>query len=1732
VINTRRMLHLYLRPSPALLALLLCVGKAGAIEFTTDTLINSSQHAGEPIIVTGCTLTIDCSSGPASYSSLLVRGSGVVRPRWTGLTIGVGGNVTVEAGSRIDATGQGFVSRSGPGHGDFNAGNGATHGGCGGANGIWAYDSVTDPSEVGSGGGPNGNDGWLGGSGGGGIWLTVGGACTMDGTVSADGVGPANAGGGAGGTVSIRTATLAGSGSIRANGGTPDVSALPAGLVAGGGGGGRVAVVWDAGTFNGSMQARGGKGVQDASPVNGGPGTVYNRQTGAEHDSVTFDNGTWTGTTMHRSISLPTADLAIASATLLFDCAAGALIVHHMDLTNGATMTCPTNDGHGLQIVAGGNLTVSDGCAIDVSGTGFPNRSGSGRGDFNAGNGATHGGSGSGNTTWVYDSITSPSEYGSGGGPNNNDGWLGGHGGGLASIQVAGACTVDGAVRADGAGPANAGAGAGGSLNLSVGSLTGHGLISANGGTPDTSALPAGWAAGGGGGGRIALSYTTMAFAGSMQSRGGHGLRDGVAMVGGPGSIYIRKVDATTATLLFDNGPAAGPVRQPVFAMADTDMTVRGALMTLSAGGGGLSVRNLTVDAGTVMDTLQATANGLQITVVQDLTIGAEATLDVTGQGYVSRSGNGHGDFNAGNGATHGGSGAGNGYWAYDSITNPGDHGSGGGPNGNDGWLGGAGGGLVQLLVPGTLALAGAVHADGVGPLYAGGGAGGSVNIAAGTLSGDGIITADGGSPDLAGLPDGWSAGGGGGGRIALAFSTTSFTGRLSAKGGIGSVGASPADGGPGSIYTHQAGADTANLLFENGTHVGPVMQPVFSMVDTDVVVHGALMTLSAGVGGLSVRNLTVDAGSVFTSLQATSNGLQISTAQNLTVGPTSAFDVSGRGYSSRSGSGHGDFNAGNGATHGGSGAANSYWAYDSITDPSDHGSGGGSNSNDGWPGGTGGGRMLLQVAGTLQVVGLLAADGAGPANAGGGAGGSINITAGALSGSGTIRANGGSPITASLPAGWRAGGGGGGRIAMSYGTLTFGGTVQALGGQGLQDGVAQNGGPGSVYTRQSGAGFGSVTFDNGLYAGPVYQPAIDMPDADVVLRNALVTSSPDAGGSSFRSLLVDAGSKINCQATSGPGILIHVGQNCTIAAGGAIDVTGLGYGSRQGPGYGAYNTGSGAAHGGGGGGNGRATYGSLSWPNDFGSGGGPNQGDVILGSSGGGLVALTVLGTLTLNGGILADGAPASCSGAGSGGSVRIACQALTGTGVISARGGSTENAAHPELNAGGGGGGRIAIRQQPAPHFPGGTVTVSGGAGVNGWNGLDGTIYWGETWSQPDFALVQADAAFEWHADGTGTAHVTLTNNGLSASPATTVGAYTGVPGHAGTVALGAASAASLPSFGSIRLDVPVISGVRVTQLYLVADPGNAFAEGREDNNTVTVNVARTDTSVYAPDRTGVITTTTVLKAYLKRLTDNAWVEGRPVSFLITGVQVGSANTDAGGQAVCSWVISAGPASRTIRASFDGDATYNPSSGTATLTAQTVATKVYVVDRTAKVKSYVVLKAYLYLLNNTPVGGKLMTVKLDGSALGTDTTRPAGYVQLGYTVPEGVGAGTRTIRGEWAGDGGYTATANNGKLTVTKGDLYVWPYVRSGKRGTSHPLQAYVRSLPDYLIQPGKGITFSVNGTPIGTAASAADGWATTTWAIPAAEPTGAHTATAEFSGDAWYKPVTATASFNVVP
>ncbi len=166
-------------------------------------------------------------------------------------------NLTVAAGSVIDANGKGYAggitknAGSGPGGGGGNNGNGAGGGGYGGVGGTYAaaapggvtYGSATSPVDPGSGGG--GSDVGAGANGGGYIRLDVAGQLLVNGTIRANGNSAANwrAAAGSGGGILITCQTIAATNGLisadagNGNGNKTDIS--------GGGGGGRVSILYD-----------------------------------------------------------------------------------------------------------------------------------------------------------------------------------------------------------------------------------------------------------------------------------------------------------------------------------------------------------------------------------------------------------------------------------------------------------------------------------------------------------------------------------------------------------------------------------------------------------------------------------------------------------------------------------------------------------------------------------------------------------------------------------------------------------------------------------------------------------------------------------------------------------------------------------------------------------------------------------------------------------------------------------------------------------------------------------------------------------------------------------------------------------------------------------------------------------------------------------------------------------------------------------------------------------------------------------------------------------------------------------------------------------------------------------------------------------------------------------------------------------------------------------------------
>jgi hypothetical protein len=203
----------------------------------------------------------------------------------------------------------------------------------------------------------------------------------------------------------------------------------------------------------------------------------------------------------------------------------------------------------------GGSLTIGASATVDVRRCGFYPGQPSNNG------GATHGGYGGGTTapTAPYGSILTPDLPGTGclttGGTGNTNG------GGVVWIRVTGATTLNGGIDASGLynGGTYCRAGAGGTIYLRTGSLSGSGVIRArgmnSGGGSNT---------GNGGGGRIAVFLTDpgATFASfdttkidAWQGTGGNSTAKGTA-----GSVYLQTGAETAGggTLVVDFGNMDG----------------------------------------------------------------------------------------------------------------------------------------------------------------------------------------------------------------------------------------------------------------------------------------------------------------------------------------------------------------------------------------------------------------------------------------------------------------------------------------------------------------------------------------------------------------------------------------------------------------------------------------------------------------------------------------------------------------------------------------------------------------------------------------------------------------------------------------------------------------------------------------------------------------------------------------------------------------------------------------------------------------------------------------------------------------------------------------------------------------------------------------------------------------------------------------------------------------------
>lgn len=228
-------------------------------------------------------------------------------------------------------------------------------------------------------------------------------------------------------------------------------------------------------------------------------------------------------------------------------------IVRHVDY-NGVNPAKVNID------VQTGNALILGSINVDARGYRAGDGPGQGTDGGDGGGGAAYGGNGgraqqgyAGGTG--YGVYTLPTEFGSGGGNRSGYASTGGHGGGVVKLSVGGTLTVTGTITADGNVGANSGdrkpgGGSGGSILITTGTITGNGIVKANGAQGGDS----NYDGGSGGGGRIAIYYTTNTSSFStLAAAGGNSTLAGSAQYGGAGTIYMKTPSQTNGDLIVSN---------------------------------------------------------------------------------------------------------------------------------------------------------------------------------------------------------------------------------------------------------------------------------------------------------------------------------------------------------------------------------------------------------------------------------------------------------------------------------------------------------------------------------------------------------------------------------------------------------------------------------------------------------------------------------------------------------------------------------------------------------------------------------------------------------------------------------------------------------------------------------------------------------------------------------------------------------------------------------------------------------------------------------------------------------------------------------------------------------------------------------------------------------------------------------------------------------------------------
>ncbi|MBI3970524.1 MAG: pilus assembly protein [Chloroflexi bacterium] len=435
------------------------------------------------------------------------------------------------------------------------------------------------------------------------------------------------------------------------------------------------------------------------------------------------------------------------------------------------------------------------------------------------------------------------------------------------------------------------------------------------------------------------------------------------------------------------------------------------------------------------------------------------------------------------------------------------------------------------------------------------------------------------------------------------------------------------------------------------------------------------------------------------------------------------------------------------------------------------------------------------------------------------------------------------------------------------------------------------------------------------------------------------------------------------------------------------------------------------------------------------------------------------------------------------------------------------------------------------PAPYTI--EATYSGGTHFNGSDGT-GTLLLNKRAT----SLAVSAVTHTYGDPSTVTLTATLTSSGTPVDGKTISFTLNGVA--AGTATTDASGVATLPNVSLTGINTGAYgSGIQA------AFAGDQIYAGLTGTNSLTIAKANTTT-----------TTANMTVPYGATITLTANVTANSPSTAPVNEGTVRFRVRNGGTVICdvrNVSVSGGVASAscnigtaavgstwTLQADYSGGTNFNSSSGTATLTVTKANTTTTPADKTATLAASgptsVTLTATVTADSPSTAtvtqGTVMFTVKSGTTTIGSPVTGTVtdGAVSVTYSLPAGTAAGTYTIEADYSGGTNFNTSSDTATLTVDRRTTSLSVAAAGGTYGGTTTLSATLTSGGTGL--SGKTISFTLNGTTVGSATTNASGVATLANVSLAGIAAGTYPtgAGASFAGDAIYDTASGSNSLTV--